>query len=81
MQQMLNKLKARSYIHLTLKQNTQWFLITVWQALAELEQIRLVSIIGTKFFLILPVMEEMSGQHESHHLTQQKCVENNLHSK
>ena len=41
-------------------------LTTVWQVLTELGQIHLVSITGTKSFLIWHVMEEMSGQPECH---------------
>ncbi len=49
--------------------------------LTELEQIRLVWTTGIRFFLILRVTEEMSGQQEFHRLTQLKFVENNLPNK
>ncbi|SCZ18020.1 Uncharacterised protein [Acinetobacter baumannii] len=81
MPQMPSKSKAHSSIRLMHKPNIHWFLTMVWRVLIELEQIRLVWTTGIRFFLILHVTEEMSGQQEFLRLTQLKFVENNLPNK
>ena len=71
-----------SFVYSTYAQTKYPLVLTmVWRVLTELEQIRLVWTTGIRFFLILRVTEEMSGQQEFHRLTQLKFVENNLPNK
>ena len=65
-----------SFVYSTYAQTKYPLVLTmVWRVLTELEQIRLVWTTGIRFFLILHVTEEMSGQQEFLRLTQLKFGE------